>query len=111
MGGVDYALSIWHIVDFVDKDGALFRQLIHNIPVMNNFAADVDGCTEGFERDFNDVDGTDNTSAEATRFQQKYPLLIGRYLAGDTVGDRVERSCSHTIIISICQEFTRVQHG
>jgi hypothetical protein len=107
--GVDHTLTIGHVIDFMDEDCALFRQLIHNIAVVDDLATNVDRRTEGFQRNFNDVDGTDHAGAEAARFQQKYPLLIGGKLAWDTIGDRVKGSCSHPTIISICQEFTWVR--
>ena len=47
--GVDYTLPIRHVVDLVDKDRALFRQLIHNIAVVDNFAAHVNGRAKGLQ--------------------------------------------------------------
>ena len=44
VGGVDDALAVGDVVDLMDEDGAFFSQLIHNIAVMDDFAADVMGA-------------------------------------------------------------------
>jgi hypothetical protein len=102
-------MTVWNVVDLVDKDSALLRQLIHDIAVMDDFTANVNWRAKCLERDLDDVDGANHTCAEAARFEQKNPLLIGRSLAMSAIGDRIKRSGSHTTIISICQEFKLVQ--
>ena len=102
-------MTVWNVVDLVDKDSALLRQLIHDIAVMDDFTTNVNWRAKCLERDLDDVDGANHTCAEAARFEQKNPLLIGRSLAMSAIGDRIKRSGSHTTIISICQEFTWVR--
>ena len=109
VGGVNYTLTIRHVVDLVNKNGALFGQFVHNIAVVDDFAANVNRRAESLKRDLDDVDGTNNAGAKAARFEQKDPLLIGRCFALGAIGDRIKRSCSHTTIISICQEFPRAR--
>jgi hypothetical protein len=91
----------------MDKDSTLFRQFIHNIAVMDDFTAHVNWRAKCLERNLDDVDGANDACAEAARFEQKNPLLIGRSLAIGAIGDRIKRSGSHTIIISICRKFMR----
>ena len=111
VGGVNYTLTVRHVVDLVNKNGALFGQFIHNIAVMDNFAANVNRRAKGLKRNFDDVDGTNNAGAKAARFEQKDPLLTGRCFALGAIGDRIKRSCSHTTIISIGVEFPRAQRA
>ena len=74
-GRVDDALAVGHVVDFVDEDRALFRQLIHNIAVMDDFAAHINGRAEGFKGDLDDVDGAHHAGAKTARLEQQNPLL------------------------------------
>ena len=74
---VDHALAVGHVVDLVDKDRAFFRQLVHNIAVMDDLAAHVNGRAEGFKGDFDDVDGAHHAGAKTARFEQQHPLLAG----------------------------------
>jgi hypothetical protein len=54
----------------VHKDGALFGQLIHNIAIVDDLPANVDGSAEGFEGDLDDIDGADDSGAKAARLKQ-----------------------------------------
>ena len=101
VGRVDHALAVGHVVDFVDKDRALFRQLVDHIAVMDDLAANVDGRAEGFESDLDDVDRAHHAGAEAPWLEQQDPLLTGGSPGGVTVGDGVEDSRSHIPIITI----------
>jgi hypothetical protein len=67
VGAVDDTLTIGDIVDFMHEDSALFSQLIHNIAVVNDFTANIDRSAEGFEGDFDDVDGANDSSTKAAR--------------------------------------------
>jgi hypothetical protein len=49
------------------EDSALFSQLIHNIAVVNDFTANIDRSAEGFEGDFDDVDGANDSGTKAAR--------------------------------------------
>jgi hypothetical protein len=70
MRGVDHALTVWDIVDFMDENCAFFRQLIDNISIMNDLAANIDGCAEGFEGDSDDIDGANDAGAEAAGLEK-----------------------------------------
>ena len=74
VGRVDDALAVGHVVDFMDKNRALFRQLIHNIAVMDNLAAHVDGRAKGFQSDLDNVDRAHHAGAKAARLEQQHPL-------------------------------------
>jgi len=69
--GIDDPLTLWHFFDFVDEDGALFRQFIDDIAVMDDLAANVDGRPKGFESDADNIDGANHTGAEAARLEEK----------------------------------------
>ena len=68
---------------------------------MNNFASNVDRGAKGFKRYIDDIDGADDAGAKAARLEQKNLLLRRRAVALCTIGDGVERRCSHLIIITI----------
>ncbi len=70
VGAVNHALSVGHIVDFVHKNRALFRQLIHNIAVMDNLAANVNGRAKRLQCDFYNVDGPHHARAKAAGLEQ-----------------------------------------
>src|SRR5580658_4273271 len=63
---------------------------------MHNLAAHIDGRTEGFQGDFDNVDGAHHSGAETTRFEQQHPLLGGVSPGGIATGNGVEDSCGHT---------------
>ena len=92
---IDDALAVGNIVDFVDEDGAFFGQLVHNIAVMDNLAADVDGGAEGFKSDLHDVDGAYDAGAKTARLEQQHPLLTGGRTAGAVMGSGFGDSTSH----------------
>src|ERR1035441_2688718 len=99
MGAVDDALAVGHVVDLVDKNCALFRQLVHNIAVMDDLAADVDGRAEGLQSDLDDVDGADDSGAKTTWFEQQHPLFatgsVARTMIGTVMGNGFDSSYSH----------------
>ena len=101
VGRVDDPLAVGHVVDLVDEDRALFRQLVHHIAVMDDFAAHVDGGSEGLQGDFDDVDGAHHARAKAARLEQEDALLTGGSFAGITVGDGIKGSRSHYSIITM----------
>ena len=74
--------ALRHLVQFIDKDRTLLRQIIHNVAVVHNLLADVDRRAKDIERDLHDVDRTHDASAEASRLQQQHALgclgAIGR---------------------------------
>ncbi len=69
MCGIDDALTVRHVVYLMNKDRAFFCQLVHDITVMDNFAANVNGRPKSFQGNFHDVDRTHNASAKASRLQ------------------------------------------
>ena len=87
MGAVDDALAVRNVIDLVDKDRAFFRQLVHNIAVMNDFTANIDWRAEGFESDFNDIDGTHHAGTKPSWFEQQNLLFthggVGRAVMRD----------------------------
>ena len=77
MRRVDHAVAVGNVVDFMDKNRTLFRQFVDNIAVMNNLAANINGRTEGFEGNFDDVDGANDACAEAAGLEQKHSFVDG----------------------------------
>ena len=71
VSAVDDALAVGNFIFAIDEDGALAAEFIDHKAVVDDLFADVDGRTEGLERDADDVDGTDDASAEAARLQQE----------------------------------------
>ena len=67
MRAIDHAHPLGNIVDIVDKDRALFRQLIHYKAVVHNFFANVNGRAKGVESDLHDIDGANHPGAKAPR--------------------------------------------
>ena len=117
VGTIDHALAIRHVVDLMDKDRALFCQLIHNIAVMDDFAADIDGRAEGLKSDFDDVDRADHAGAEAARLEQQHPLLVGDAARLATVESGVEDRGSHSNsipmleLIGVFHRFKSIRDG
>jgi hypothetical protein len=64
---------------------------------MNDFATHVDGCTKGFQRDFDNVDRAHHTCAKAPWLEQQHPLLARGRLGVISVRVGIEDSCSHII--------------
>lgn len=44
---------------------------------MDDLSADVDRCSEGFESDFDDIDGANDSGTEATGLKQQDAFLDG----------------------------------
>jgi len=95
VSGVNDALAVGDVVDFMNEDCALFRQLIDDIAVMDDFAADIDGSAEGFKSDLNNIDRAHYASAEASRLEQQDPLLRGGSLGVVSVRDGIKQGCGH----------------
>ena len=77
VGRENYARAFGHFFDFVDEDGALLRQFIDHVTVVNNFAADINRGAKGLQRDFDNIDGAHHARAETARLEQQYPLGSG----------------------------------
>ena len=82
------------LVQLVDEDRALLRKVGHNIAVMHDLFADINRRTEGVQCDLHDVDGPNDTGAEATRLEKKDPLSF-RFVAVPIFGDKLKGGCSH----------------
>src|SRR3954471_5966895 len=95
MRRVDDALPVGHIVNLVDEDRALFRQLVHNITVVNDFATDVDGRAEGIEGNLYDVDRAHHSGAETAWLKQQNTLGGGGSSGAGTVRNGIEDSGGH----------------
>ena len=76
---------------------------------MNDLAAYVNGCAKGFEGDFDDVDGTHHTSAEAARLEQQDSLLGGGRCGAVTVRNGFEDSRGHINSISTVKAKDRIE--
>src|SRR5579862_499506 len=74
MGRIDDALAIGHVVNFMDKNRALFCQLVDNIAIMNDLAAHIDGRTESLQGNFDDVDGAHYPGTKTPWLEQQDPL-------------------------------------
>ena len=62
----DQGSTIRHVVELVDEDRAACAQAVDNEAVVHDFMAHVDGCAEGFERAFDDLDRAIDAGTETT---------------------------------------------
>src|SRR5690606_4939101 len=58
------------LFEFIDEDGALGAQVGHDITVVHDLVAHIDGCAEQLERPLDDVDGAIDAGAETARLSQ-----------------------------------------
>src|SRR5207237_7399563 len=72
---VDNPRSLRHVLDAVDKNCTLSRQIVDHIAVVNDLLADITRGTEGLERDANDIDRPHYAGAKSSRLQQEDCLL------------------------------------
>src|ERR1700678_2681826 len=94
MRGVDNPRAFRHLVQFVDEDCALLCQVGHDVAVVHDLFAYVDGRAKGIECNLNDVDGSHNSGTEAARLEEKYPLSF-RFVAALVYRDALKGGCSH----------------
>ena len=69
MGGVDDALAVGDVVDFMNEDCAFFSQLIDYIAVVDDLTTNVDGSAKGVECDFHYINRAHHASAKAARLE------------------------------------------
>jgi hypothetical protein len=62
---------------------------------MHNLATHIDGCSEGVQSDFHNVDGAHHARAKAARLQQQHPFLAGGCFDVGTVGDGIKGRSRH----------------
>ncbi len=67
MSAVDNALAIRNLVLAIDEDGALAAEFVDHKAVVNDFLPNINGRTERFEGDADNIDGTDHSGAEPSR--------------------------------------------
>ena len=60
-----------HLVQLLDEDSARIFQLVHHIPVMHHFVADIDGGTELLQRALDNTDGAIDTGAKTARVSEQ----------------------------------------
>ena len=94
MRGINNPGAFRDLIQLIDEDRALLRQISHNIAVMNDFLADVDRRAKGIQRNLDDVDGTHNTCAKAARLEKKNSLGF-RFVAAPVFSDGLKSGCSH----------------
>ena len=63
--------AIGHFIEFLDEQGPERPQPLHYVLVVDHLVAHVDGRTKQGDSAFYDVDGTVDTSAEATRIGEQ----------------------------------------
>jgi hypothetical protein len=95
MGGVNDPRTVGDLFDLVDEDRAFLGQLVHNIAIVDDFAANVDGRSEGLEGDANDVNGTYDTRAEATGLEEQHALFCGGSASLTAGGGWIQGGCGH----------------
>src|SRR5579872_1151863 len=77
VGAVDDALAVGDFILAIDKDGAFGAQFVDHEAVVDDLFADVDGWSEGVQRNAHDVDSTNHAGAKAARLEQKQSLSLG----------------------------------
>src|SRR6185437_1020241 len=66
--GAEYSDGAFgHLVQFLDKAGAIVLELVHHMLVVNDLVADIDGLAILIERLLHDIDGTHDPGTEAAR--------------------------------------------
>ncbi len=78
MGAIDHAGTFGDLINLVNEDGAFAGKIVDHVAVVDDLPAHVNGRAKGFQGNAHDIDGTNHTGAESTRFQ-KEQLLAGRY--------------------------------
>src|SRR5215813_1565406 len=69
VGTVDDSLPLRHFLHAIHEDSALFREFIHHVAVVNDLLADVDGPSEGLQRNTHDINGAHYPRAEPSWLQ------------------------------------------
>ena len=95
MSTVDHALAVGDVVNVVDEDCALFRQLIHNIAVMDDLAAHINGGAEGLKSNLYNVDGADHTGAKAAWLKEQNLFHASGSASGAVMGNGFDDRCGH----------------
>ena len=65
MGGKNGEGAFGDFVQFLDEAGALVLQRRHDMLVVHDLVAHIDGLAELIERLFDDIDGADDAGAKA----------------------------------------------
>jgi hypothetical protein len=71
VGTVNHAFAFGDLVDGIDENGTLALELLDDEAVVNDLFANVNGRTEGLERDADDVDRANNSGTKTPGFKQK----------------------------------------
>jgi hypothetical protein len=69
MSAEDHSRAFRNFGQFFHKDCSGAAQFVNYVAVMDDFLPNVDGGPVQLKRDANHVNGTNDTSAEPTRFQ------------------------------------------
>jgi len=93
--GIDDALAVWNLLNFVNKDCAFFRQFIDDKAVVDDLPAHVDGRAEGLKGDVDDIDGAHDPGAKTAGFEQQNALLTGGTIRLAERGEGWRGSCRH----------------
>jgi len=94
VGRVDHSRAFRNLVQLIDEDRALFRQIVHDIAVVHDLFAHVDGSAKGIESNLHNVDCPHNAGAEAAGLQQED--TFGLWCSAVLVNSRLVKSgCRH----------------
>jgi hypothetical protein len=58
--------AVRNVIDGLNKDGAAATQLLHNVGIVNDFMVDINRRAVGFQRELDDIDGTDDAGTKST---------------------------------------------
>ena len=83
MGGVDHPRAGRHLVQLIDEDRALLGKIIHDVAVVHDLLAHVDGRAKGVQGNLDDIDGPNYAGTEAAGLQEENAL--GRGLIAELV--------------------------
>src|SRR6185312_17248867 len=92
---IDHSRSFRDLIQFIDEDRALLRQIVHNIAVMHNLLAYIDRRAKRLQRDPYHVDRAYNSSAEAA-WLEKEDSFSFRFVAAFDRRGMVKCGCRHT---------------
>jgi hypothetical protein len=66
MGAKHEYRAVRNVIDRLYEDGAATAQLLHDVGVVHDFVMDVNRSAVGFQSEFDDIDGPDDTRTEST---------------------------------------------
>ena len=111
VGRVDEPRPVGDLVDFLDEDGALVAQLVHDVAVVDDLLAHVDGAVADLKGPVHHVDRAHDARAEAA--QPGHEELLdadgGRSSAPSPAEEAVEREGPPSDHVTVSTSFSSLR--